>query len=403
MTNLLTNFEPTRAAGLERLKNFAPDAGQRYAIGRNYEGSAKDPGAVSALSPYLRSGVLSQSEVLRAVLVHHSPKEADRFIAEVLWRSYWQGWLALRPAVWDSYQADLKHLFNQVQTQSGLRQRWQSACLGQTGIAPFDAWAHDLVRSGYLHNHARMWFASIWVHTLELPWQLGADFFLRHLLDGCPASNTLGWKWVAGLQTIGKPYIATPENIAKFTHGRFTEVTGLAGQAAPLAAPAHPDPTPLWDTRQPDRALPTGLILHEDNLNPAHILTDAPPLAGHVTLIATADQTPWQMAPHVGAFREKAAQDMHRKLADRIGPASAPLTSAQALKAWAQDQGFAQLITADAPVGPTKTMLDAYDTLSDGPPLIRARARLDATAWPLATAGFFKFRAHIPKLLGLIT
>ena len=50
-----------------------------------------------------------------------------------------------------------------------------------------------------MHNHVRMWFASIWIFTLNLPWQLGADFFMQHLLDGDPASNTLSWRWVAGI------------------------------------------------------------------------------------------------------------------------------------------------------------------------------------------------------------
>ena len=403
MTNALTFFEPTRTAGLERLRKFAPDAGRNYGERRNYLGTAKDPGAVSALSPYLRTGLVSQSEVLRTVLDQHSAKDADRYIAEVLWRSYWQGWLALRPSVWDAYQADLKRLFNAVQTQSGLRQRWENACLGQTGIAPFDAWANELVHSGYLHNHARMWFASIWVHTLELPWQLGADFFLRHLLDGCPASNTLGWKWVAGIQTIGKPYLATQENIEKFTEGRFAKVPGLATQAAPIPAPPHPDTMPLWTTGQPDPALHSGLILHEDNLNPTHVLDAAGPIAGHVTVMATADQTPWQMAPHVQAFRGQAAQNMQNLLADRIGPAGPAVTAALALKQWAQDHGFAQLVTADAPVGPTKALFDAYDRLPDAPPLVRMRAPLDADAWPLATAGFFKFRKHIPAVLARLS
>ena len=79
-------------------------------------------------------------------------------------------------------------------------------------------WVEELVNENYLHNHTRMWFASIWIFTLNLPWQLGANFFMRHLLDGDSASNTLSWRWVAGLQTIGKHYLATASNISKFTN-----------------------------------------------------------------------------------------------------------------------------------------------------------------------------------------
>ena len=59
-----------------------------------------------------------------------------------------------------------------------------------------------------------MWFASIWIFTLELPWQLGAEFFMQHLYDGDAASNTLGWRWVAGVQTQGKHYLASEWNLS---------------------------------------------------------------------------------------------------------------------------------------------------------------------------------------------
>ena len=66
-----------------------------------------------------------------------------------------------------------------------------------------------------------MWYASIWIHTLKMPWYLGADLFLNNLLDGDPASNTLSWRWVAGIQTKGKAYLAKDWNIEKFTKNRF--------------------------------------------------------------------------------------------------------------------------------------------------------------------------------------
>ena len=77
-----------------------------------------------------------------------------------------------------------------------------------------------------------MWFASIWIFTLELPWQLGAEFFMKHLYDGDAASNTLGWRWVAGIQTQGKHYLASEWNIKKFTNNRFQNIK-LNENAAP--------------------------------------------------------------------------------------------------------------------------------------------------------------------------
>ncbi len=102
--------------------------------------------------------------------------------------------------------------------------------------------------------------------TLGLPWALGADFFMRNLLDGDPASNTLSWRWVAGLHTRGRAYAARTENIARYTQGRFNP-KGLNERPQPLDEEmAHPlRPLAPYD------ALPEGevaLLLHLDDLNP---------------------------------------------------------------------------------------------------------------------------------------
>jgi deoxyribodipyrimidine photo-lyase len=96
----------------------------------------------------------------------------------------------------------------------------------------------ELIAIGWIHNHARMWFASIWIFTLGLPWQLGADFFYKHLIDADPASNTLSWRWVAGLQTRGKHYLARAANIRDNTNGRFDPAGQLNERAEPLTETA---------------------------------------------------------------------------------------------------------------------------------------------------------------------
>ncbi|MFM8820110.1 MAG: FAD-binding domain-containing protein, partial [Phenylobacterium sp.] len=209
-------FPPTREAALERLARFVPRAGRDYAQGRNLDPGPGRPGAVSQLSPYLRHRVITEAEVVEAVLARHGPAEAEKFIQEVVWRTYWKGWLEMRPAVWTRFLEARDRVRDDF---VGLKTLTEAEA-GRTGVEGFDDWARELVQTGYLHNHARMWFASIWIFTLRLPWALGADFFLRHLIDADPASNTLSWRWVAGLQTPGKTYLATRENIARFTEGR---------------------------------------------------------------------------------------------------------------------------------------------------------------------------------------
>ncbi|NCW07094.1 MAG: hypothetical protein EBW35_07890 [Rhodobacterales bacterium] len=185
MAETLNLFEqPNRTTALKQLANFVPKAGLSYTSKRNYDFGPANHNYVSQLSPFIRRRVLSETEVLSSVLKKHGLSSSEKFVQEVFWRTYWKGWLEMRPSVWSEYQSDLKRLEDQIMTQSGLRRSWEMACEGNTEIDCFDFWAKELKETGYLHNHSRMWFASIWIFTLNLPWQLGADFFLRHLLDG---------------------------------------------------------------------------------------------------------------------------------------------------------------------------------------------------------------------------
>lgn len=391
MSDILELFPPTHDAASSRLAAFAPKSAAHYTQSRNFDFGAGRHEAVSTLSPYVRTRLLTEPDVARAALEHHRAADADKFISEVFWRTYWKGWMELRPTVWQMYMADLQRLRDEVQTQSGLRQRWEDACLGQTGIAPFDTWAQELVQTGYLHNHARMWFASIWIFTLGLPWQLGADFFLRHLLDGDAAVNTLSWRWVAGIQTAGKTYLATPSNIAKFTNGRFADVPGLATQACTIDYPPNPVAGILPPAGTLPRAARFGLLLHSDDTDPTLLLAGGKAPAAYGYAEATAGHSPWQMAPHVSAFRLAAACDRT--------PEMNVLESADAIATWAQTHQLEQIVTPYAPVGPVQDMLQAYCARTDALPLSQHRREFEEHAWPLATKGFFPFRKHIPDLV----
>ena len=191
-----------RAAALCRLDDFVAEAVCRYARMRNVDRGPGAPAHVSQLSPHVRHRLVLQSELIEAALARHGFAKVEKFTQEVFWRSYWKGWLELRPSVWTRYRQALSEQLRAVEG-GGFAAAYARACEGRTGIDCFDAWIAELCATGYLHDHARMWFASIWVHTLGLPWELGADLFLHHLLHGDPASNTLSWRWVVGLQTAG--------------------------------------------------------------------------------------------------------------------------------------------------------------------------------------------------------
>ena len=214
------NFEPSREFAIKKLKDFIDKNLHEYSKLRNFDFGPEQRKNVSSISPYITHGVLSETEVIKNSLKKFSFAKNEKFVQEVLWRIYWKGWLELRPMVWSDYIIELKKLKKDFYTNKN----YLNAIEGKTNIECFNYWISEIKKYNYLHNHARMWFASIWIFTLNLPWQLGAEFFMKYLLDGDSASNTLGWRWVAGVQTKGKNYIASEWNIKKFTNNRFSQI-----------------------------------------------------------------------------------------------------------------------------------------------------------------------------------
>ena len=222
-------FEASRAKAVDKLNHFVENNLSEYSKLRNFDFGPDNRSNISCLSPYITHGVINELEVIDKSLKKFSFAKNEKFIQEVLWRVYWKGWLELRPNVWSDYLVELNNLRNEFKSN----QNYLNAIEGKTNIECFNQWVNELKENNYLHNHTRMWFASIWIFTLELPWQLGAEFFMQHLYDGDAASNTLGWRWVAGVQTQGKHYLASEWNIKKFTNNRFQNIQ-LNENASPI-------------------------------------------------------------------------------------------------------------------------------------------------------------------------
>jgi len=213
-------FEASRAKAVDQLNNFIEQNLTDYSKLRNFDFGPDNRSNISCLSPYITHGTINELEVIDKSLKKFSFAKNEKFIQEVLWRVYWKGWLELRPNVWSDYLVEL----GKVKDEFKNNQSYLDAIEGKTNVDCFNQWVIELKENNYLHNHTRMWFASIWIFTLELPWQLGAEFFMQHLYDGDAASNTLGWRWVAGVQTQGKHYLASEWNINKFTNNRFKNI-----------------------------------------------------------------------------------------------------------------------------------------------------------------------------------
>jgi len=224
-------FKGSRTEAVEELNQFIENNLLEYSKLRNFDFGPEKRNNTSNLSPYVTHGLINEVEIINKSLKKFSFVKNEKFIQEVLWRIYWKGWLELRPNVWTDYLEELKNIKENFKDNKD----YLDAIEGKTNIECFNEWVNELKKFNYLHNHARMWFASIWIFTLNLPWQLGAEFFMKHLFDGDAASNTLGWRWVAGIQTQGKNYLATEWNIKKFTNNRFQNIK-INEDAAPKIA-----------------------------------------------------------------------------------------------------------------------------------------------------------------------
>lgn len=373
----MDRFPLTRAAALERLERFVPKAAGAYAARRNLVDPQGDHRNVSRLSAALRRRLIGEDEVVRSGLAAHRFDKCEKFIAEVFWRTYWKGWLEQRPALWASYLAECE--------TAPLTPQVQAAMEGRTGIDAFDHWARELADTGYLHNWARMQVASIWIFTLGLPWQLGAQWFLDRLVDADPASNTLSWRWVAGLHTAGKTYLADADRIAAMTGGRFRPA-GLAHSAiVPEAAPL-PTRTPLPRPQEIDPHGPTLVLITPEDCSLETVL---PPL--DVRAVAVADG----MARN-GWDRTALGDAAARASGHWQCPAAAGDILALALR-----HDCKQIVTGFAPTGPVATALATLrGALGErGITLVEYQRQWDRLCWPHCGKGFFNLKSQIPALL----
>jgi deoxyribodipyrimidine photo-lyase len=382
-------FPSARAGALDRLAAFAPRMGRDYAEGRNSDPGPGKRRDVSRLSPAVRHRLVTEAELVRAALDAHGAEAAEKFIQEVFWRSYWKGWLELRPGVWDAYREERDR-----DLPTAPRMALDRAMASGTGIACFDAWAEELTETGWLHNHARMWFASIWIFTLNLPWTLGADFMLRHLLDGDAASNTLSWRWVAGMQTRGKHYVARAENIRRHTLGRFDPTGQLDENPLPLVAPPPPPLRPLPAADAPPPAS-FALLLHEDDLHPESLLRPTAPVAAIAGIAVPEARSPLGCAPLVADYARAALADGLARASRHFGAPSVALAPHE-IAGWVAAHGL-PVVTPWAPTGWTAAALDGLDV-----PMLRVRRAWDSACWPQATKGFFPFRERIPELVAAL-
>ena len=373
-------FEASRAKALNQLNNFVENNLGEYSKLRNFDFGPKHRSNISCLSPYITHGIINEKEVIQKSLNKFSFSKNEKFIQEVLWRTYWKGWLELRPNVWADYLVELNQIKNEFQDN----QVYLSAIEGKTNIDCFNVWVNELKENNYLHNHTRMWFASIWIFTLELPWQLGAEFFMQHLYDGDAASNTLGWRWVAGVQTQGKHYLASEWNIKKFTNNRFKNIK--LNENAPPKISEKSYQIVKRDFNNPQNIEEKNLLIFENNLS-FEITDFKDNNFNKIYLVSNKNgNRSIKLSEKVMKFKSLLIEDQEKRLKD------------QSINCQAID--ISEITNIENCYGLYPTVGENLDFINSNNLKIDFLFRnLDQLAWQYCKKGFFNFKNYIPKIV----
>ena len=375
------DFKTTRASAIENLDNFIKNSLGEYSKLRNFDFGPDRRSNTSCLSPYITQGVINEKEVISKSLEKFSFSKNEKFIQEVLWRTYWKGWLELRSGVWDDYLLDLKRIKEEFKDNKS----YLNAIEGNTEIECFNEWVNELKTYNYLHNHTRMWFASIWIFTLDLPWQLGAEFFMQHLYDGDTASNTLGWRWVAGIQTQGKHYLASEWNIKKFTNNRFENIK-LNENAPPIISVKNY--TILHKTfENPINIEEKNLLVFENNL--AFEITDfAIQKFKKILLIDNKNENRnIKLSENVENFKVSLIEEQKKRLEEKS--INCEIIDINELK------NLESCYCLYPTVGENLDYIN-QNSLKNIEFLYR---KLDQNSWKFCNKGFFNFKKYIPKIV----
>ncbi len=375
------DLKPTRQTAIENLNTFIEKNLEEYSRLRNFDFGPNKRSNTSCLSPYITHGIINEKEVISKSLKRFSFSKNEKFIQEVLWRTYWKGWIELRSGVWDDYLIDLKRIREEFKDNKD----YLNAIEGNTEIECFNEWVNELKTYNYLHNHTRMWFASIWIFTLELPWQLGAEFFMHHLYDGDTASNTLGWRWVAGIQTQGKHYLASEWNIKKFTNNRFQNIK-LHENAPPKVNDKNY--TILHKTfENPLNIEEKNLLIFENNLS-FEITDFANQKFKKILLVTNKNENRnIKLSENVLNFKASLIEDQKRRLQEKS--INCEIIDIKEIK------NLESCYCLYPTVGENLDYIN-QKTLKNVEFLFR---RLDQKSWKFCNKGFFNFKKYIPKII----
>lgn len=390
-------YPVTRRNYLSQLEAFIPHVSE-YERTRNFV-RVGHPN-VSRLSGAIRHRLISEFEVIDRIRNLEPTPDREKFIQEVCWRLYWKSRLQQQPHIWQDFVTQF-----QTPPPPECQDRIQQIEDAATGIEFVDSFVCELKQTGYLHNHARMWFAGWWVHDEFLPWAHGAGFFLRHLIDGDPASNTLSWRWVAGLHTPGKTYRTRASNIRRYLDPAYcgnpeAGLHRLSEGANPQPVEGsvdfpniRPDWRPLSDLRI-EKTERCGLLIHLEDSSP-----ESTHLSNHqFSAVAVHGSGHWRDSSRlVINFKDKAMEDTSARAAEMWKIRPAGTYSPRDVVSWANENQLDRIVAIQPMTGPLQDeVCQINQSLCHTSIKFDLYARDEDLTWiSLADGGFFRFWKQI--------
>jgi len=366
----------------EQWENFLDNKIKNYEKFRNFDYGPNEESSVSKLSPYISHRVLLEYELLKEVKNKYQPKNVNKFIEEIYWRIYWKGWMENRPNVWRDFISRKDYEYD--------NETYKKAINGNSELGFFNSWVNELKTYNYLHNHTRMWFASTWIFNLGLPWQLGANFFFKHLYDGDAASNLLSWRWVAGLQTKGKQYLFSPSNLRKFSNDRFNVETINNKQIFLKESDQLPFEEGIYRNNMEPKS--KNLILFENDLHAPTLRNTFRNYKNVFIIVLGNKQRKVKLSESVLSFKKQLVLEFRNQFDNVIS--IDPVKFKEAL------EDINQLDMLYPGIGENNDFINKFK-INNNKVIFNLVRDQDLFAWKFAKKGFFKFKEIFPKLINM--
>ena len=363
----------------EQWEDFLENKIKNYEKFRNFDYGPTNEGFVSKLSPYISHRILLEYELIKEVKKNYKSQKFNKFVEEIYWRIYWKGWMENRPKVWFKFISEKDYEYD--------HEIYKKAIDGNSGLSFFNSWVNELKTYNYLHNHTRMWFASTWIFNLNLPWQLGANFFFKYLYDGDPASNVLSWRWVAGLQTKGKQYLFSPENLRKFSNNRFN-VEKINNRKLFLE---ESNQIPLEDQIYESNMEPKSeiLLLFENDLHAPTLKNIFRNYKDVFVILLGNEQRKVKLCESVLSFKQRIVSEFIKPF-DNVFQVKPSLLK-EKLK------NINELDIIYPGIGENNDFINNFK-INNKKVIFNLVRDQDLFAWKFAKKGFFKFKENIPKI-----